>query len=70
MRITAKFDSVCPACLGMIHKYEIVEYVNKKAYHVDCEIEEPPSSGKTAEALADELGQRRYSWEELTCPLE
>jgi len=43
-------------------------FETKKSYHADCEVNQPP--GPDAYALADSLGYRQISWEEILRVLE
>lgn len=61
----AKWDGRCSICKGAIPAGEDVHYdaEAKSVQHWDCY--ENPKPGPDAFALADELGYRHYSWEEI-----
>jgi hypothetical protein len=65
MRITAKFDSRCISCGKAIKKGDAIEYLEQKAYHIDCAPQEDQSPSAEQLALADRLGFSHLSWSDL-----
>lgn len=61
-----RYNSTCSVChkptKAGVDEYDLV---SKKSYHLDCQHGHEPTTPDDSEALADRLGYRRYSWQEL-----
>ena len=57
MRITAKFNGKCAECSRRIEKGDEIEYVDRKAYHLECiTADDDGEASGDALQLADKLG--------------